>query len=107
MPPPIHAFVSMAQFFFPDPCFYSPAQPVRDFALSYLMGKPWSLVPSLLPPSTCLHFHRTYGSAFTLFMLVDCHRVLPIQVLALSAIKSTFTQELKFLRAREDSNPHG
>ena len=38
--------------------FYFPAQLVRGFTLSDLLDKPWSQVPSLLHPSTCLHFYR-------------------------------------------------
>ena len=57
--------------------FYSPAQLVRGFAaLSDLLDKTWSQVASPLPLDTCLHFYRTWGSAFPtfqLFVLVDLY----------------------------------
>ena len=35
---------------------YFPAQFAGGFTVSDLLDKPWSLVSSLLPPGTCLHF---------------------------------------------------
>ena len=53
--------------------FDSPAQPVRSFALSDLLDKPWSPVSSLLPPLPYLpSFLSRMGLAFSLFQ----HRML-------------------------------
>ena len=53
--------------------------------INLLLIKLWSEVSSLLPPDTCLHFYRAYGSAFPL--LVDFRRTstLPTRALTLSA----------------------
>ena len=55
--------------------FYFPARLVGGLTLNDLLDKPWSQVSCLLPPGTCLHFYRAWGSAFPL--LVDFHRMLP------------------------------
>ena len=70
-------------FFFLNHHFCFPAQLVGGFTLSDLLDKPWSQVSYLLPPGTCLRFHRAQGSAFPL--LVDFHRMLLTHALALSA----------------------
>ena len=75
--------------------------PYEFFALSDLLGKPWSQESSLSPPSACLHFYRAQASripTFQLFMLVDVHRILLTHAFALSA-RRVFSKK-KFSRAR-------
>ena len=67
---------------------YSPAQPIKGFALSDLLDKLWSQVPSLSPSpvlALVLIANRFRPSHFSLFMLVDCHRILLAHALARSA----------------------
>ena len=68
-------------FFYHHFCF--PAQLVGGSTLSDLLDKSWSQVSSLLPSGMCLHFYRAWGSAFP--PLVDYHRMLLLNALALSA----------------------
>ena len=57
---------------------------VGGLTLSDFLEAPWSRGSSLLPPGTCLHFCRAQGSAFPT-LLVESHRTLLTQALALSA----------------------
>ena len=74
--------------------FYFPSQLVGVFTLSDLLDKPWSQVQFLSPPGTCLHFSSRIW--FTFPLLIDFHRMLLTNGLALSA--NQFLRKKKSLR---------
>ena len=63
----------------------------RRSLLSAIFWTSRGQVSSLLPPGTCLHFYRAWGSAFPL--RVDFHRMLLTHALALSAYQFLFKKK--------------
>ena len=81
--PEIQCHSSPPFFFVFDHHFFFPAQLFGGFTLSDLLDKPWSQVPSLLPPGTCLPFLSRIG--FSIPTARRFYRMLLTEALALSA----------------------
>ena len=86
---------------------------VRGFTFIDLLNMQWSQVYPLLPPGTCLHLLRAYGSAFPLTLhiisiLADHRRILLAHAFALLSTRQ-FLRKKTTPRVRvcyrEDSNP--
>ena len=86
---------------------------VRGFTFIDLLDMQWSQVYPLLPPGTCLHLLRAYGSAFPLTLhiisvLADYRRILLAHAFALLSTRQ-FSRKKTTPRVRvcyrEDSNP--